>query len=353
VEEQERRARLESRLRDYHGVGIDDVLEVVDYLRADGDTVIAGGSLAWDLGNRLSDFDVVICGPETSPSRVPLEHWVKTLRVDGWTRSHAGIGRLFDHAATALDGDAPIQGAFGTTEEEQQLKLLHRVAFGLRINGPALVPATSRDHLGIARDLLVREYAERMRESALVAQLAARAGRGLAAATNARLAVEECLHTVLATRGVPFTGDKWLQERLRAVAPDLREHHDRFSALPAPEETGAFVTGAVELCGRLTGRDLTEAALAADLTWSAGGVRTHSVSGDHFLVVPEIGAMWRLDDEEIGVWRGLTERAEKGWRGADCSPPETDLLVRLYERGLTKLEWDRGIPVTELEVARA
>src|SRR5918999_3943587 len=116
----ERRAELAEKLRDYHDVRVSEVLDVIGYLRGPGDTVIAGGSLALGLGNRLSDFDIVVCGPDTSPSRVPLEHWVKSLRVDAWTRSQAGIDKLFEHAFAALHDPKPIQGAFGTVEEEQQ-----------------------------------------------------------------------------------------------------------------------------------------------------------------------------------------------------------------------------------------
>ncbi len=117
-EEAARRQQVDDRLHGCHGVGLADVLDCVDYLREEGDTVIAGGSLAWGLGNRLSDFDVVVVGAGTSPSRVPLEHWVKTLRVAAWTRSHEGVARLFAHAAGALESGAPLQGSFGTQEEE-------------------------------------------------------------------------------------------------------------------------------------------------------------------------------------------------------------------------------------------
>ncbi len=330
--EEERRQQVDARLRGYHEVGLADVLDCVGYLREEGDTVIAGGSLAWGLGNRLSDCDVVVVGAGTSPSRVPLEHWVKTLRIDAWTRSHEGVARLFAHAAAALESAAPIQGSFGTQEEEQQLKLLHRLAFGLRVDGPPLEGVD----VDVARALLTREYAERARESVFIARIALDAGRLLAATTNARLAVEETLHMVLARRGVPFTGDKWLQERLISTAPDLREHHDRFSALPDAGEEAAFVAAALELVAELGGRDPgTDGAV-----WSAPGLVLHSPGGrEHFLLSPDLGGMWELTAEEAEVWRGLAEREE--WR--DCAAAETALLAGLYELGLAGLTWDEGI----------
>ncbi|WP_019633394.1 hypothetical protein [Actinomadura atramentaria] len=345
--EDERLADLERRLRAYHGVSLDEVLEVVGYLQNPGDLVLAGGSLALGLGNRLSDFDLVVCGADTASSRVPLEHWVKTLRVDAWTRSHAAIEKLFGHAVAALDGTRPIQGSFGTTEEEQQLKLLHRIAFGIRLDGPRLDLGSVGDPREIARDLLIREYAERMHESALIAQLALRAGRVLAATSNARLAVEECLHMLLAAGGVPFTGDKWLYERLQGVAPGLVPLHDRFSVLAESGEA-EYVAAAVDLCAGLSGRDLGVDALIDAVTWSATPLRGLTASGDRFLVAPEIGGMWHLDADEFAAWQGLEGRSESAWRGADCTRPETDLLVRLYERGLVEMTWDRGIPVAEL-----
>src|SRR5437868_2296858 len=133
-----RREALDDRLRRFHGVDTGDVLDLIDYLREPGDTVVAGGSLTFGLGNRLSDFDVVVCGPATASSAVPLQHWAGSLRVDVWTRAHADLDRLFVHAERALGAEAPIEGAFGTVEEEQQLKLLHRVAFGLEVDGPPL-----------------------------------------------------------------------------------------------------------------------------------------------------------------------------------------------------------------------
>ncbi|GAA2726945.1 hypothetical protein [Actinocorallia aurantiaca] len=329
-EEEARWKRVDDRLRGYHGVGLADVLDCVGYLREEGDTVIAGGSLAWGLGNRLSDFDVVVVGAGTSPSRVPLEHWVKTLRVDAWTRSHEGVARLFAHASEALESGAPLQGSFGTQEEEQQLKLLHRLAFGLRVDGPPLEGVD----VAVARGLLAREYAERARESVLIARLALDAGRPLAATTNARLAVEETLHMVLARRGVPFTGDKWLQERLIGTAPDLRVHHDRFSALPEPGDEAAFVEDALSLVAELGG------GAPGGAVWSAPDLALHSPGGrEHFLLDPERGGMWELSAEEAETWRGLSGRDE--WR--DCSDAETGLLVGLYQLGLAGLAWDEGV----------
>jgi hypothetical protein len=322
---------LDARLRGFHDIGVADVLDVVEYLRDTGDTVVAGGSLTFGLGNRLSDFDIVICGAETSRSLVPLEHWVKTLRVDVWTRSHSDVDKLFVLAREALDRDTPIGGAFGSIEHEQQLKLLHRIAFGLELAGPALAPASVPDFRAVARDLVVREYAERLRESIFVARLAARGGNWLAAVGNAREAVEEAFTVVLTTRGVPFTGDKWLHERLKTHATDLREAYRRFAALPTAEsDCAAYVSDAVALAGRLTG--LTG---DAEPTFTVDGVEICKTGDTHVLVAPKHGGVWELSEADVAAWHDK----------------DTDFYFGLYERGLAKLGWERGVPVSDLTIA--
>jgi hypothetical protein len=313
---------LDQRLRGFHDVGVADVLEVVDYLREPGDTVIAGGSLTFGLGNRLSDFDVVICGATTSKSLVPLEHWVKSLRVDVWTRSHDDIDRLFVLAREALARPEPIAGAFGSIEQEQQLKLLHRIAFGLDLAGPPLAPASVPEYKAVARDLVVREYAERLRESIWVAGLAARSGRWLAAVSNAREAVEEAFTVVLTGRGVPFTGDKWLHERLKTHAPDLRDAYRRFAALPvAAGECADYVADALALAGRLTGWTDDPP------RWADDGLTLCKTGDTHVLVAPSSGAGVELSDVDVRAWEDRDD--------AFC--------LGLYEQGLLKLVWDCGV----------
>ncbi|MGC9665088.1 hypothetical protein ACNTMW_00865 [Planosporangium sp. 12N6] len=353
-----RRALLDRRLRDLHGVGVDDVLDVLEYLREPGDTAVAGGSLTFGLGNRLSDFDVVICGAGTSRSLVPLEHWVGDLRVDVWTRSHADVDTLFTLARRALAGAAPIAGAFGSIEQEQQLKLLHRIAFGLDLAGPALAPAAVPDVRSVARDLVVREYAERLRESVWVAQAAARAGRWLTAVSNAREAVEEACTVVLTARGVPFTGDKWLHERLRGHAPDLADAYRRYAALPdRADDCAVYVADAVALAGRLTGLVTGVAELAAQVGWIADDLHLHAAGGTRLLVAPRCGGVWELSDEDAAAWAELStstaspDPAGYGrvvWRGAD--PALTGFCLGLYELGLLRLDWDRGVPLAELSI---
>jgi hypothetical protein len=353
-----RREALDARMRRFHDVDTADVLGLVDYLREPGDTVVAGGSLTFGLGNRLSDFDVVICGPATPSSAVPLQHWAGSLRVDVWTRAHADLDRLFRHAEQALDGEAPIEGAFGTVEEEQQLKLLHRAAFGLDLDGPPLAPRCTRDHVEVARDLVVREYAERMRESAYLARLALTVRRPLAAAVNARFAVEEAAHVVLAAGGVPFSGDKWLADRLAEHAPRLGERHGRLTELPENEDGAAgFVADAVTLCRELTGLDTSLDALGTRLSWVSSGLVVHRVGGEDLLLAPDIGGLWVLSEPEAAAWRSLTAgesgdaATRRSWRADRCDRDQADLCLGLYQRGLAQPRWHRGVPVADLSPA--
>ena len=81
--EAERRENLQARVGQYHGVSLEQVLGDIEYLRDAGDSVIAGGSLAYGLGNHLSDLDLIVTGTTTvESSRIPVEHFVGSLRVD-------------------------------------------------------------------------------------------------------------------------------------------------------------------------------------------------------------------------------------------------------------------------------
>ncbi|HEX8743227.1 MAG TPA: nucleotidyltransferase domain-containing protein [Thermoleophilaceae bacterium] len=343
-------AVLERRIGEYHEVTMAEVLDVVAYLRDDGDSVIVGGSLAIGLGNRLSDLDVVVAGRETPASQVPLEHWVKSLRVDVWLRSQRDVDALFERAESALESERPLQGAFGSVDEEQELKLLHRVAFGLHWDGPELVPST-RDYRDIARDLVVREYAERMRESACVAMLAHPAGRDRAAGVNARLAVEEAMQAVLADRGHPWSGDKWLQVRLQEHESECHDLYRPYAVLPEPgSDVGGFVRGAAELAERMTGVELALERLVPLFAWSPAELRSFSLGGERVLVATEPGMLWRLEEAEAAAWERLVDRyGERGpWPAAECDPAEASLAVELYERGVVAMVWSRGVTAAEL-----
>ena len=342
-----RRDVLDRRIQDYHGVSLAQVLELIDYLRDAGDSVIAGGSLALGLGNERSDLDVVIAGRDTQGSgRMPLEHWEQTLRVDAWKLNQGTIDDLFERAEAALASDSPFEGAFGSVTEQADLKLLHRVAFGIRLHGPSLEPARTRDYSAVARDLVVREYAERMRESVLVAPLAL-PGHWRAAAMNARLAVEDALHAELAARGTPFTGDKWLQHRLMTDAPDLYELYRPFAILPATRAAAAaLVHAAVEQCEALTGLALSVSALASSASWENTDIRPIEVGADHLLLSAKEGGLWRIDQAESEAWHSLD--AAGTWPLADCDEAQSRLCFDLYAQGLVRLRWQRGIPIHEL-----
>ncbi len=352
TQQEARRADVEDRLRRYHGVTLEQVLEVIAYLRDDDDSLIAGGSLALGLGNQRSDLDVVVCGESTESTRVPLEHWVESLRVDVWRRAQRDIDEVFERAASKLNDEAPFADAFGDLNEQTELKLLHRIAFGLVLDGPPLVPTSTRDYEAIAIDLVVREYAERMRDVALVAQLAADAGDSIAASFSARLAVEAALQAAMTARGLTFTGDKWLRERLRRDLPDLRSVYEPFAVLPdVDEDAGEFVRSAVETCQRLTGQDLSLASQSELVSFRNSDLQLMDVGPDHFLLSTAEGGLWELDETEVEAWRGLDGSGTWGLDALDAE--QARLCYRLYAKGLVKPVWERGLPIDELELERA
>jgi hypothetical protein len=356
--ESTQRVELESRIMEYHGASIEDVLDTISYLRDSGDSVIAGGSLPFRLGNHLSDLDIVITGAGIQTSTVPLEHFVRSLRVDVWKFDHGMIRKVFDRARAALSSTASLRGSFGDVDHETDLKLLHRIAFGITLDGPGLETPADRDYCSIACDLVVREYAERMRDSALVAQLAINAEDFITAAINARLAVEAALNAVVAARSVPFTGDKWLRERLDQEAKDIAPVYTPFAVLPdlLDAEVPSFVERAITACEHLLGMGLGVHTLSRNVGWQSAGLDTKQVGDTHFLVSKQCGGLWELDDVEADVWRRLAETVTdehtqpRLWAFDECDGIQMTLCLRLYGQGLVDLCWTRGVAVDELTI---
>jgi hypothetical protein len=361
MREKERRRRLASRIERFHGIALEQVLAEIEYLRDAGDTVIAGGSLAYGLGNGLSDLDMLVASPTmVNSSRIPLEHFLGSLRVDVWKLGQRSIEDSFGRAEKALAGERPLLGDFGDSDHEDEFKLLHRIAFGLVVDGGGLeLEGRGRDWRAVASGLVLREYAERMRAAALVAQLALRASRPVAAVINARLAVENALNAALTQRGLPFISDKWLGERLDDSVPGLAGIYESFSRLPAdPARGGAgFVAAALRACAEMWELDLDLDALLALARWhQTEDLELAKVGAEQLLLASRSGAVWVLEEREAAAWRRLAaeDRApdEEGWALAGRDPEETTLCVRLYEHGLLGLGWIEGVLAAALGAGR-
>lgn len=356
-----RRHELALRVERFHGVTLERVLGEIEYLREDDDTVIAGGSLACGLGNGLSDLDIVISCPATVvSSRVPLEHFVGSLRVDVWRLDQGMIEDAFERAEKALASEEELLGDFGDSDHEDEFKLLHRIAFGVVVGGRELaLEEEGRDCRGVASDLVMREYAERMRASALVAQLALGASRPIAAVVNARLAVESALNAAVAQCGFPFTGDKWLGERLDTEALALADRYEPFRRLPEdPDQDGAqFVEAALRVCMEMWKLELDFDSLAGLARWHCTeNIRLVKIGTDQLLLAPRSGAIWELDEGETEAWHRLAAaeggEEDEGWRLSNCDSEGLALCVHLYERGLLSLGWTEGVPISALDAER-
>lgn len=344
---------LAQRVRDFHGVELSEVLEVIDYLRDGEDSVLVGGSLAYGLGNQKSDLDIVVAGRATteSSSRMPLEHFIETLRVDVWKLREDEIEELFERAQKGLESEAPFEGAFGDVLEQADLKLLHRVAYGVIIDGPALIPTGTRNYREVARDLLVREYAERMRHSLYVAQLALGAGQFKAATMNARFGIEDALQAMIAARGLPFSDNKWLQVRLDTDTPDLLDIYRPFSVLP--EGDGAaqtFVGAAIEKAENLSGVRLDAASLSLDASWEAADLRLIAAGDLRTLISAEQDVVFELDASEADAWKALGEGPS--WSCAACTDIQMKVCYTLYAQGMARLAWARGLPLEQVTMGR-
>jgi hypothetical protein len=357
----ERRHELALHIERFHGVTLEQVLGEIEYLRDADDTVIAGGSLAYGLGNGLSDLDMVISGPATvESSRVPLEHFIGSLRVDVWKLAQGLIEGSFERAEKALADHGEMLGDFGDIDHEDEFKLLHRIAFGVVVDGDRLeFEREGLDCRAVASRLVMREYVERMRAAALVAQLGLRAGRPIAAVVNARLAVENALNAAVAQRGLPFCSDKWLTERLDAEMPGLADLYQPFRRLPAdPARDGAaFVKAALRVCAETWKLELEFDALTTPARWhNTEEVHLAEIGAERFLLAPRSGAIWELDECEAAAWRRLTAAHGSGqgqrWGLSDCDPEELRLCVCLYEHGLLGLNWVEGVPIGALDAER-
>lgn len=355
----ERLQDLARKIDQFHGVTLEQVLGEIAYLRDPGDVVIARGSLAYGLGNGLSDLDLIVSGPNTvESSRVPLEHFVGTLRVDVWKLAQGLIENSFERAERALVSQGELLGSFGGIDDEDGFKLLDGIVFGLVIDGNEIeLKKAGMDSREVASGLVMRDYAERMRASALVAQLALRASRPIAAVINAREAVENALHIAVTQRGFPFSGTKWLGERLDAELPELAGLYEPFRELPAiPARNSAeFVRAALRVCVEMWGLDLDINALAARARWhNAEDIQMAEISGDRFLLAPLSGAIWELDEGEGEAWRRLTAtdtgEQPNSWGMDDCDPVDLAFCVRLFERGLLSLRWTEGVPLGALGI---
>ncbi|MEZ5077276.1 MAG: hypothetical protein R2725_07535 [Solirubrobacterales bacterium] len=351
MEQTERRQELDRRIQEFHGVDLERVIEVISYLRDEGDSALVGGSLAYGLGNATSDLDIVVAGPQTidSSSRMPLEHFIETLRVDVWRMMQSEIDELFVRAEAALASEAPFAGAFGDVVEQADLKLLHRLAYGFVIDGEPLRPNGVRDYNEIARDILVREYAERLRESALISRLASAAGHSLAAAMNARYALEQALMATSAARGVPFSDNKWLRVHLDQDVPDLKPIYQPFAELPEGEvELREFALAALAACGELVDLDLSLEALQAGAVWDRSDLELLPLGVLTILLSKRHGAVWELDPPEVEAWEAMAK--EDRWGLAECDEAQNTLCFELFGVGATSLRWSRGLPIAEVTV---
>jgi len=357
----ERLRDLAMKIERFHGVTLNQVLGEIAYLRDADDVVIAGGSLADGLGNGLSDLDLVVSGPATvESSRVPLEHFVGSLRVDVWKLAQGLIEGFFERAERALASEEELLGDFGDIDDEDGFKLLHRIAFGVVVDGNGLkFEREGMDCREVASGLVVRDYAERMRASALVAQLALRTSRPIAAVVNARLAVENALNIAVTQRGFPFSGAKWLGERLNTDVPELTSLYEPFRQLPAdPVRDGAgFVETALHVCAEMWGLELEFDTLAALVRWHrTEDVQLAEVGADRLLLAQRSGVIWELDEREANAWRRLTATEsgehDEGWGLRDSDPEGLTLCVRLYERGMLGLSWSEGVPMGVFDAER-
>jgi hypothetical protein len=189
--------------------------------------------------------------------------------------------------------------------------------------------------------------------------MSSRAGRPVAAVFNARLAVEAALNAILARRGFPFSGDKWLRDRLDGQAKDLARVHEPFRQLPEDPERDAsgFVDMALSACMEMWGVDLAMDTLAPAARWKTQpALQVTEIGIERLLLAPGLGAIWSLDETEGAAWSRLaptgTMEPETTWALGECDTEASHLCLRLHEVGLLSVVWSKGITIGELTAAQ-
>jgi hypothetical protein len=348
------RDALEAKLSAFHAVNIPSVLEVIAYLRDESDAVIAGGSLAIGLGNRRSDLDIVIVGERTiESSRLPLEHFLGSLRIDVWVMAQQLIDEVFARARQGLNEARPLQDQFADSDHEIDLKLLHRIAFGIWLDGRERDPDGRCERAQIARDTVIRACLERMRQHAFFAKLTlARDDSRRAAAINARNMVEDAMQAVITDLGKPFSGRKWLRQRLTEEVPHLDDIYRPFAVLPrSASHHREFVGEATRCCETLTGIGLGMDQLTQASIWVNRDLQHLKVGSTFLLLSPDTGTLWELDRSESEAWEALAfsnDGTADGMLSRPCSgltETQAALCIDLCEQGLLALMWSEGVPL--------
>ncbi|MGH2907074.1 MAG: hypothetical protein ACRDKI_09955 [Solirubrobacterales bacterium] len=334
------RERTESRLKRYHDVAFDDVLEAIDWLAKPGDTIICGGSLVFGLGNRLSDLDILFVGDqEWGNTRVPLEHFVNTLRVDSWRATRPSIDEMFALAEGALQSDAPLQGLFGDVHRDEELQLMHRIAFGIVLRGEANEQHEARGRL--AQRIAVREFMERCRHEIFLAQVSAKYGRRYAAVLASRRAVEDAVNAQIYS-DAPFSQEKWLVD-LVAGRPDLASRYEPFRSTPDLREHAEFTKRATDVCEDLIGTVLDLKTLSSQCAWTGDLPQVFPIGSGHSVVGLGDGTHWPIEEREFDALNRLLAHETKAWEFASCDEDEGRLCFELFERGLIDLTWHESL----------
>jgi hypothetical protein len=87
------------------------------------------------------------------------------------------------------------------------------------------------------------------------------------------------------------------------------------------------------------------------------------LGGRKLLASSEHGTAWELEPDEAAAWTALAAAAAATQEGDETAggattgtfPHPTDdaqiaIVVRLYEAGVLKLAWQRGLPLAELDL---
>ncbi|NSC25222.1 hypothetical protein FM076_30360 [Streptomyces albus subsp. chlorinus] len=312
-------------------------VELAERISFADEAIILGGSLAFGLGNRKSDIDILLLD-STSGGRPPgpFQFFESGDRVE-ITRVRTGeLASLADDIASSLGRSAPL------TLPYTKIRELSRAAFGCHVAGPALDGAVDARLRRTCQEAMLTSSTASAGRHALVALLAAEQDDLATACWNARGATDAALQWMLLKAGHPYAGSKWLYEQARSkpglagawevVRPCLRIPRDRAGQRE-------HLARCLDVFERTFSTEPVLGVLGADAGWQRGALELCRLAGRHVVVDPESSTVTEIDAGTVPGLRRLFGLAPgEALPVSSSDPSERAAIWPLYASGLVRLD---------------
>jgi hypothetical protein len=329
--------KLARRLKESEKKTIQRYAEMAERVSFAGEAVILGGSLAFGLGNRKSDIDILILDSTSSGrSPGPFQFFESGDRVEITRLQVADLDSLAKDIADRLGESGSL------TVPHEKIRELSRAAFGCHIAGRAIDEAVDARLRRTCQEAVLAGSTTSARKHALVALLAAEQEDLATACWNARGAVDAALQWSLLAAGHPYAGSKWLYEQARAEPGLAAEWEAVQPCLRIPRDRDGRREHLARCFAVFEPTFLTEptlAGLGADAGWRCGTLELCRLAGRRVVVDPETNTVTEIDPGRVPGLRRLFELAPGNALPVSTSDPaERAAVWPLYVAGLVHLE---------------